>query len=66
MNRNVKANRVCDDWTVIFLQSVLDELIQFFSFSKEPEFNPALCFLQLFRQSKNSYLSAQKHLQLII
>jgi hypothetical protein len=24
MNRNVKSNRVCEDWTVIFLQSVLD------------------------------------------
>jgi hypothetical protein len=23
MNRNVKANRVSDDWTVTFLQSVL-------------------------------------------
>jgi hypothetical protein len=23
MNRNIKANRVCDDWTLIFLQSVL-------------------------------------------
>jgi hypothetical protein len=23
MNRNVKSNRVCEDWTVIFLQSVL-------------------------------------------
>jgi plasmid stabilization system protein ParE len=22
MNRNVKSNRVCEDWTVIFLQSV--------------------------------------------
>jgi hypothetical protein len=25
MNRNVKANQVCEDWTVIFLQSVLPE-----------------------------------------
>ena len=24
MNRNVQSNRMCEDWTVIFLQSVLD------------------------------------------
>ena len=24
MIRNIQANRVCEDWTVIFLQSVLD------------------------------------------
>jgi len=26
MNRNVKSNRVCEDWTVIFLQSVLKSI----------------------------------------
>jgi hypothetical protein len=26
MNRNIKANRMCDDWTFIFLHSVLQRL----------------------------------------
>jgi len=31
MNRNVKANQVSEDWTVIFLQSVLMEFFLYLS-----------------------------------
>jgi hypothetical protein len=37
MNRNVKANRVSEDWTVIFLQSVLPTGHRSYGYDPDPD-----------------------------
>ncbi len=49
MNRNVKANRVSEDWTVIFLQSVLKQFQVYNKWSLADRFQRgSLAFVSLF------------------
>ena len=57
MNRNVKANRVCDDWIVIFLQSVLFLLVAHNYIFPRFNFSNSLIVTEIINTSGFGYVS---------